>query len=69
MKLNENNILVDTNILFGAYRNQPNDVKCLRYLLSLHTGKRVHISSLSIAQLVSKFRYKNDTPKKCSKSL
>jgi predicted nucleic acid-binding protein len=60
MNLNGNNILIDTNILFGAYVEKQDDVKCLNYLLSLHKGKRVHISSLSIAQFVSKFGYKND---------
>ena len=61
MKLNENNIFVDTNVLNGYYLNIAADVECLRYLYSLK-GKRLFISSLSIGQFVAFFekRLTND---------
>jgi len=55
MKLNPYNIFVDTNVLIGAFSNRQQDNKCLDYLFSLK-GKRLFISSLSIAQLVSVFQ-------------
>ncbi|GHV12573.1 hypothetical protein FACS1894162_8620 [Bacteroidia bacterium] len=55
MKLNQNNIFVDTNILVGAYAGKLNDINCLNYLFSL-TGKQLFVSSLSIAQFVSVFQ-------------
>ena len=53
--MNSNHIFVDTNVLIGAYNNSENDKRCLQYLFSLR-GKRLYISSLSIAQLVSVFQ-------------
>lgn len=50
--MNPNNIFVDTNILIGAESKKADDVNCLRYLYSL-AGKRLFISSLSVAQFVS----------------
>jgi predicted nucleic acid-binding protein len=52
---NVNHIFVDTNVLVGAFRNNSVDKYCLQYLLSLR-GKRLFISSLSVAQLVSVFQ-------------
>ncbi|GHT54059.1 hypothetical protein FACS189451_00960 [Bacteroidia bacterium] len=52
---NRNHIFVDTNILIGAYSGHEIDRNCLQYLFSL-TGKRLFISSLSIAQFVSVFQ-------------
>ena len=50
-----NNIFIDTNILIGAYASVEEDRRCLHYLYSL-TGKRLFVSSLSVAQLVSVFQ-------------
>ena len=55
---NVNHIFVDTNVLVGAFRNNFPDKYCLQYLLSL-CGKRLFISSLSVAQLVSVFQKTN----------
>ncbi len=54
-KRNPNNIFVDTNVLIGAYCGREDDTLCLRYLYALK-GKRLFVSSLSIAQLVSVFQ-------------
>ncbi|MDR2684950.1 MAG: type II toxin-antitoxin system VapC family toxin [Prevotellaceae bacterium] len=54
MKSNENHIFLDTNVLIGAYSGYAKDKKCLDYLFSL-SGKRLYISTLSIAQIVSVF--------------
>ena len=61
MILNKNHIFVDTNVLNGFYLNRTADVECFRYLFSLK-GKRLFISSLSIAQFVAFFqkRFSND---------
>lgn len=50
--MNPNNIFVDTNILIGAESGKLVDRNCLKYLYSLN-GKRLFISSLSVAQYVS----------------
>ena len=55
--MNENHIFVDTNILIGAFIGRQSDERCLQYLFSLK-GKKLFISSLSIAQLVSLFQKK-----------
>ena len=55
--MNENHIFVDTNILIGAFIGRPSDKRCLQYLFSLR-GKKLFISSLSIAQFVSLFQKK-----------
>ena len=55
--MNENHIFVDTNILIGAFIGRHADERCLQYLYSLR-GKRLFISSLSIAQFVSLFQKK-----------
>jgi predicted nucleic acid-binding protein len=67
---NVNHIFVDTNVLIGAFRNHTPDKYCLQYLLSLR-GKRLFISSLSVAQLVSIFQkmYTNADIKKMVKYL
>jgi predicted nucleic acid-binding protein len=57
MKPSSNNIFIDTNVLIGAYSNKQVDSLCLKYLYSL-TGRRLFVSSLSIAQLVSVFQKK-----------
>lgn len=57
---NPNHIFVDTNVVVGAYcgdgKHQA-DEECLHYLFSLN-GKRLYISALSVAQLVSLFQKK-----------
>lgn len=53
-------IFVDTNVLVGGYSGDARfqkDSDCLHYLWSL-TGRRLFISTLSIAQLVSVFQKK-----------
>ena len=58
---NPNHIFVDTNVIVGAYCGDGKhqvDEDCLRYLFSLN-GKRLFISALSIAQLVSIFQKKH----------
>ena len=57
MRHNINNVFIDTNVLIGAYSDIDTDKKCLHYLYSLK-GKRLFISSLSVAQLVSLFQKK-----------
>jgi predicted nucleic acid-binding protein len=61
MKLNPNHIFIDTNVLNGVYLNKKADVDCLQYLFSLK-GKKLFISSLSIAQFVAFFhkKFSND---------
>jgi predicted nucleic acid-binding protein len=58
---NPNHIFVDTNVVVGAYckdgRHQA-DEDCLHYLFSLN-GKKLFISALSVAQLVSLFQKKH----------
>ncbi len=57
---NSNHIFVDTNILVGGYSGDARfqkDANCLHYLYSL-TGKRLFISSLSVAQLISVYQKK-----------
>ena len=57
---NPNHIFVDTNVLVGGYSGDAKfqkDDDCLRYLFSM-TGKRLYISSLSVAQLISVFQKK-----------
>ncbi len=57
---NQNHIFVDTNVLVGAYSGDARfqkDRECLHYLCSL-TGKRLYISSLSVAQVISVFQKK-----------
>ncbi|MDR0864735.1 MAG: PIN domain-containing protein [Candidatus Symbiothrix sp.] len=56
---NKNNIFIDTNVLIGAWSGKKPDSNCLDYLFSL-TGKRLFISSLSVAQLVSVFQKKKN---------
>ena len=56
--VNQNHIFVDTNVLIGAYSGEPqfqDEVACLHYLTSL-VGKKLYISTLSVAQLVAKFQ-------------
>ena len=57
---NYNHIFVDTNVLVGGYSGDARyqkDEACLHYLYSL-TGKKLYISSLSVAQLISTFQKK-----------
>ena len=57
---NSNHIFVDTNVLVGGYSGDARfqkDADCLYYLYSL-TGKRLYISSLSVAQLISVYQKK-----------
>ena len=51
----KDNIFVDTNVLIGAWTDMQTDKNCLQYLFSL-TGKRLFISALTVAQLVSVFQ-------------
>ena len=55
--MNINHIYVDTNVIIGAFANNENDKNCLQYLFSLK-GKKLYISSLSIAQFVAVFQKK-----------
>jgi len=57
---NSNHIFVDTNVLVGGYSGDSRfqkDVDCLHYLYSL-TGKKLYISTLSVAQLISMYQKK-----------
>ena len=59
-RFNPNHIFVDTNVLVGGYSGNvrfQKDADCLHYLYSL-TGKRLYISTLSVAQLISTFQKK-----------
>lgn len=59
--LSENHIFVDTNVLVGGYSGKSSfqkDADCLHYLFSL-TGKKLYISTLSVAQLISMFQKKH----------
>ena len=56
--VNPNHIFVDTNVLIGGYSGDPcfqKDAECLHYLFSLK-GKRLYISTLSVAQLISTYQ-------------
>jgi predicted nucleic acid-binding protein len=56
--LSENHIFVDTNVLVGGYSGKSSfqkDADCLHYLFSLK-GKKLYISTLSVAQLISMFQ-------------
>lgn len=60
LSFNPNHIFIDTNVLVGGYSGDAKfqkDDECLRYLFSL-TGKRLYISSLSVAQLISVYQKK-----------
>ena len=55
---NPNHIFVDTNVLIGAYSGETRyqtAYDCLHYLYSI-VGKRLYISSLSVAQLISVYQ-------------
>ena len=57
---NPNHIFVDTNVLVGGYSGDVRfqcDIDCLHYLYSL-IGKRLYISTLSVAQLISVYQKK-----------
>ena len=57
-----NHIFVDTNVLVGGYSGDARykkDEACLHYLYSL-TGKKLYISTLSVAQLISMFQKKKN---------
>ena len=58
---NPNHIFVDTNVVVGAYCGDGKhqvDEDCLHYLFSLN-GKRLFLSALSVAQLISLFQKKH----------
>ena len=64
-KSNRNHIFIDTNIIIGAYLNDKkyeNEKCCWDYLTSL-VGKKVFVSSLSIAQFVSTFQHRKTNKK------
>lgn len=55
---NPNYVFVDTNVLIGAYSGDARyqtDSDCLHYLYSI-VGKRLYISTLSVAQLISVYQ-------------
>ena len=57
-KFNPNHVFVDTNVLVGGYSGDARyqkDADCLHYLFAL-TGKKLYISTLSVAQLISNRR-------------
>lgn len=67
MKNNENHIYVDTNCLigyiankYGIYKDTAGSTEALRFLAGLN-GKKLYISSLSIAQLTAKLQKKIGT--------
>lgn len=47
-----NRIFVDTNVIIGAWAGRTSDERCLQYLFTLK-GKRLYLSTLSVAQFVS----------------
>ena len=56
---NQNHIFIDTNIIIGAYSNDKkfiHEKRCWNYLTSL-IGKKIFVSSLSIAQFVSTLQH------------
>ena len=60
--VNPNHIFVDTNVLIGGYSGDPRfqkDAACLHYLYSLN-GKKLYISTLSVAQLISVYQKKKN---------
>ena len=68
--MDSNRIFVDTNVIIGAWAGNTDDDRCLKYLFSLK-GKRLYISTLSIAQFVSIYQKKrtNDEIRKQVKYL
>ena len=57
---NYNHIFVDTNVLVGGYSGDARyqkDADCLHYMFAL-TGKKLYISTLSVAQLISVYQKK-----------
>lgn len=59
MKSNENHIFIDTNIIVGAFsegKEFADERRCWNYLTSL-VGKKLYISSLSVAQFISIFQH------------
>ena len=57
-KFNPNHVFVDTNVLVGGYSGDARyqkDADCLHYLFAL-TGKKLYISTLSVAQLISVYQ-------------
>ncbi|MBR5189138.1 MAG: PIN domain-containing protein [Paludibacteraceae bacterium] len=59
LKQNPNHIFIDTNILIGAHFGIDKDVRCMNYLKTLK-GKKMYISSLSVAQSVALFQNKKE---------
>ena len=60
ISLNPNHIFVDTNVLIGAYSGDARfqtDSDCLHYLYSI-VGKKLYVSTLSVAQLISVYQKK-----------
>lgn len=58
-KSNQNHIFIDTNIIIGAYlsdKKYEKERRCWNYLTSL-IGKKIYISSLSVAQFVSTLQH------------
>ena len=58
LSFNPNHIFVDTNVLVGGYSGDAKfqkDDDCLHYLYSI-VGKRLYISTLSVAQLISVYQ-------------
>ena len=65
--VNPNHIFVDTNVLIGGYSGDPRfqkDAACLHYLYSLN-GKKLYISTLSVAQLISVYQKKKSNEEIC----
>ena len=59
-KFNPNHVFIDTNVLVGGYSGDARyqkDADCLHYLFAL-TGKKLYISTLSVAQLISVYQKK-----------
>ena len=62
MRNNENHIYIDTNCLigyiatkYGIYKDTKGFTKALQFLMALN-GKKLYVSSLSVAQLTAKLQ-------------
>lgn len=56
----KNKIFIDTNVLIGAFtpsKHSDAEKRCWKYVCSL-TGKKLYVSSLSVAQFVSVLQHK-----------
>ena len=52
IKMNENRVFIDTNVLINCILGDRENLRCVQYLSTLQ-GKSICISSLSVAQTVA----------------